>query len=903
MLESRHHLHALFEPVSVLLVVGAIRPTWLRPLGEGLEQASVPVRVVDLDGRPVGRRSRQAERGSPLPRGGLAVLAVAPEELGRALERAAGHGAAWVSLLSEPPDAAAAIAWTAQARALGLRLLGPGTMGFARPALRLNAGRAGALPAAGAVALVSQSGALNASVLDWVADHAAGFSLVVSLGAEVDVDLAQVLDFLSADPQTQAVVVYLEAVRDARAFISALRALALLKPVIVLKGHRDDRVPDVVGTHSGALCGADAIHAAALRRAGAIQIRFFQQMFTAARVLTAHPGPLGRRLGLVANGKGPAVLLADQASFAGLRLPPPGDATRRVLAGLSGRGGLEPANPLDLGIDANPADYALALRALADDPSIDGLIVALSPHGGVDIDGITQAVIAARHELRKPVFACWLGDRRLRDAVRALEQAGIPAYPVPEAAIDAYATVSAFHENQRLLQQVPRPLPAHEAPDVDRARVLIASALAAGRQVMVDAEAAELLAAFRIPVVPTRLARTADDAVRLAVDAGFPVALKIAAPELEHKHDAGGVALDVRSAAELRARYHEILDAVAASHPGLHPEGVTVQPMRKGRRARELYAGLLRDPVFGPVIAFGAGGTLVESVRDLTLELPPLNRFLARSMIDRTRIGATLGEAHGAPVLDPAALEALLVAVSEMACELPWIAAMDINPIIVDDEGAVAVDARIVLDAAPGDDPPRHRHLAIVPWPGHLARPIRASDGSALLLRPIQPEDADLLQAFVRGLSPESRYLRFISALSELPRRLLIRYTQIDYDREVALVAVAPDADPRGRIVGVVRYLLDADRACCEFAITLADAWQGRGLGLTLMRAIVEAARSRGLRRIDGHVLASNTRMLSLLRRIGFQVKTDRDDPTMKLVWLDLGAAGGVAPLPQPAAL
>jgi acetyltransferase len=919
-MEARHLLHGLFEPASVLLVVGDERPRWLRSLGEGLEQAVVPLRVVDLQGRPVGRHSRQAAREELPPAAGMALIAVAPPEVPRALVLAASRGARWATLMSTPGDRAQAGEWLAQARALGMRVLGPATLGYARPALRLNAGRAGALPAAGGVALVSQSGTLNAAVLDGVADYAPGFSLVVSVGAEADVDMAQVLDFLSADAQTEAVVVYLEAVTRARSFMSALRALALLKPVIVLKGHRDEHAPWPALTHSGALWRSDAVYAAALRRAGAIPIRYFQQMFTSARVLATQPGPLGRRLGVIANGKGPAVLLADLVAQADLALPEPGAPTRALLAGLPGPPGREPANPVDLGIDATPADYTLALRALAADPVIDGIVVALAPHRGVDVEGITRAVITARAELRKPLFACWMGEHRLRSLAQALEAAGVPAYAFPEGAIDACATVFAWHENQRLLQQVPRPLPDHRPPDLAAARGLVDAALAAGRRVLDEVESLALLRAFHVPVLPTTLARTADDAVRLAQQAGFPVAMKVAATAVAHKSDAGGVALNVRNAAEARARFHEILDAVRAARPDFHPEGLSVQPMRSGRGARELHVGVLRDPAFGPVIVFGAGGTRIETVRDIAFELPPLNRYLARRLIERTRIAAALRpaaavgprarQAAGAEALpderDVGALEALLVSVSEMACDLPELLEMDINPVIVDEEGVVAADARVVLEPAADPHAPRHGHLAIVPWPGHLAREFVAIDGGRAQLRPIQPEDADLLQAFVRGLSAESRYLRFISVLSELPPRLLVRYTQIDYDREFALVALAPAADPRGRIVGVVRYLLNVDRESCEFAITLADDWQGRGLGATLMRSIVGAACAKGLRTIEGHVLATNTRMLALMRRLGFEVKSDRDDPTMKRVWMDFPAGppeGGVAgPNPAPAA-
>ncbi len=386
---------------------------------------------------------------------------------------------------------------------------------------------------------------------------------------------------------------------------------------------------------------------------------------------------------------------------------------------------------------------------------------------------------------------------------------------------------------------------------------------------------------------------------------GFPVAMKIVSYDVTHKSDVGGVVLNVRNAAEVRAQYGEIIAAVRRAQPKARIEGVTVQAMRRSRFARELYVGVYRDPLFGPVIAFGAGGTRIEVVRDTTIEFPPLNRFLARRMIERTRVAESLGAFRGAPEVDLEVLEALLVRVSEMVCELPWIAEMDINPAIADENGVVAVDARIVIDPAAGNLPVRYAHMAIMPYPAHLTQVRSAPDGQFYTIRPIQPEDADRLQAFMRALSPESRYFRFISTLSELTPKMLVRYTQIDYDRELALVAVqqrdplavppegaggaggSEDVDEE-RIIGVVRYLLNPDRETCEFAIAIADDWQGKRLGSTLMRAIIEAARNKGLRRIEGYVLGSNARMLGLMTYLGFKVETDRDDPSMKIVGMAL---------------
>jgi acetyltransferase len=427
--------------------------------------------------------------------------------------------------------------------------------------------------------------------------------------------------------------------------------------------------------------------------------------------------------------------------------------------------------------------------------------------------------------------------------------------------------------------------------------MLIESVLSERRQVLTEMESKALLGAFHVPVTRTVIARSPTEAIVVAEQIGFPIAMKISSVDVTHKSDVGGVVLNVRNAAEVRAQYNEILASVRRARPEARIDGVTLQAMRRAKFGREVYVGVFRDPLFGPVIAFGAGGNRIEVVRDTTLEFPPLNRFLARRMIERTRVAESLGEFRGAPPIDFEQLETLLVRVSEMVCELPWIAEMDVNPVIADQDGVVAVDARIVVDPAIGASPKRYAHLAILPYPADLVQVRSSPDGQFYTIRPIQPEDADRLQAFVRSMSDESRYFRFISTLAELTPKMLVRYTQVDYDRELALVAVvgpetalAGSAEPQEeRIVGVVRYLLNPDRDTCEFAVAIADDWQGKRLGSTLMRAIVEAARAKGLKRIEGYVLAANAKMLGLMSYLGFSIQTDREDPTMKIVSMSLG--------------
>jgi len=889
--EHRHYLSPLFEPSSILAIVDGEPPLpWIAHLLGRLAGSGVRHTLLDAHDAVT----------PPQADFDLALIAVAPAKVGAAAGRAAALGCRAAAVLTPDVDPGDAQRCRDLARAAGMRLLGPGTMGFVRPSLGLDASRMGPMPVAGNVALVSQSGVLAGAILDWAGAGAGGFSLAVSLGAELDVDVAQVLDYLANDGRTKSVVLYLEAVHRPRAFMSALRALATVKPVVVLKGHRDDGARARAQTHSGAICAPDAIYSAALRRAGAVQVRLMTQIVNAARILASRDWPVGRRLAVLGNGSGPAALAADMAGWNAIALPAPGeDCVRALVERLPGR---PPGNPLNLGVEAGPREFADALGILGRDPGSDAMLVMFAPHAGVDPAAVTEAVALAARGLRKPLFACWMGDATVRPLWKTLDDAGVPVFRTPESAVDAYATLAAFHQNQQLLQQTPRSLSDMSPPDLDGARTLIEGVIAERRQVLTEMESKALLGAFHVPVTRTVLARSATEAIVIGEQIGFPLVMKVASQDITRKSDVGGVALDVRSAAEVRAQFAQIVAAARRARPAARIDGVTLQPMRGGSGARELYAGVFRDPLFGPVIAFGAGGRRLEVVRDITLEFPPLNRFLARRMIERTRVSEALGPFRGAPAIDFEQLERLLVRVSEMVCELPWIAEVDVNPVIADERGVVAVDARVVVDPAAGRQAARYAHLAILPYPAQLTQVRTSPDGRSYTIRAIRPEDADLLQRFVREMSEESRYFRFVSSIQELTPRMLVRYTQVDYDRELALVAVVgadegpagagePGGDQAGgqeRIVGVVRYLLNPDGDTCEFAIAIADDWQGKRLGSTLMRAIVDAARAKGLRRIEGYVLANNTRMLALMGRIGFRIASWREDPTMKLVSMSL---------------
>ena len=891
---DKHYLTPLFEPQAVVVFCGrkgepASQTAQGRALYELLRAQRYAGTLRFLDIGTTGTLGDLAQT-----RADLAIIALPPKDVAAALEVAGRMTCRAALVISNGLSAEKSAELRKIAQREGVLLLGPNSLGFQRPKFNLNASAAGPLARVGSLGVVCQSGALTAAMLDWARSNAVGFSLVASIGPHTDVDITQVLDYLANDPQTQSIIVYLEGIGSARRFMSALRSAAIAKPVVVLKAGRARGGNEAAQTHSAASVGSDEVFDAALRRAGAVRVRSFVELFSAAKCLASRYRPVGPRLAIVTNGGGPGVLAADWVNEIALQL---GKLSPESIAAL------KPLLPdvaalcdlIDISEDATPEHYAAAIRIANADKAVDGVLAIHSPKTGVDPVAVARAVAAMLPTTYKPLLSCWMGDATMADARVLLNDAGIASFRTPEAAVGAFGNIATFYQNQRLLQQTPPPLSTLAKPDIEGARLLIESVLAERRKVLTEMESKTLLSSFHVPVTQTILARTPNEAMMIATQLGFPVALKIDSPDIAHKSDVQGVALNLMSGTSVRETWTDMVDRVKLQVPDARINGVTVQKMARARRGREISIGVVTDDPFGPVIVFGAGGVMIELIADRAMELPPLNQFLARRLVERARVAETLAEWRGAGAADIGALEQILLRVSEMVCALPQLREMDINPIIVDEHGAIAVDARIVVDGAPQasiGSPGQYAHLAILPYPSRHEQVWTLRGGDTCLVRPIRPDDAEMLQALVRGLTPESRYFRFVSSFSELPATMLSRFTLIDYDREMALVAIMRErvAGPDGalvehdRIVGVSRYVITPDQTSCEFSLVVAEDMKGRGLGSRLMESIMDVARERGLSEIDGLVLRGNAGMLKLMRGMGFAVKRYDEDPDFALV-------------------
>jgi acetyltransferase len=767
------------------------------------------------------------------------------------------------------------------ARRNRIRVLGPNCIGLLRPSHGLNASFGNDQVRPGNVALVSQSGAVCTAMLDWSGPRRLGWSAVVSLGAAADVDFGDVLDWLALDPKTQSILLYVEGVRDARRFMSGLRAAARLKPVIVVKTGLYPAGSRAAKSHTGAWVGSSEVFRAVLERGGAVQVERLAHLFAAAQVFGAGRRLAGNRVAIITNGGGPGVMAADRTVELGLKLAQFSDETRVSLeAALPDH--WSHGNPVDVIGDTTPERYRAAVDAVLADEGVDGVLCILAPLATSDPTAIAEQVVAASKETRKPVLTSWMGATRVSDAHALFSENGVPHFESPEVAVAALSFLGEQQRNQKLLMQSPGPLSRQLPPDIDGARLIIEGVMAEGRRGLNPIEAKAVLAAFRIPATQAVLARSPNEALIAAETLGFPVVLKICSRDIRRKSDVDGVRINIVDALAVRRAFTELTERAAKLSPEAHIDGVTVEHMVPTRAARELMIGVGRDPIFGPVISFGAGGVDHEALEDRALGLPPLNAFIIQTMIEHTRVARLMGAVGNIPAMNRQALARILQRVSEMVCELPEIIGMEINPLIGNDLDVIAVDARIKVAYRPPQQP-LYGHMAIHPYPQHLIERVPLPDGTDLTIRPIRPEDAEMEQNFVRGLSEQTKYYRFMQAIKELSPETLVRFTQIDYDREMALIGVL-EQDGREIEVGVARYMTRPGGDTCEFALVVADDQRNRGIGARLMRSLMQNARDKGLRIMEGEVLSANSRMLALVKSLGFRIESDRTDPSLKLV-------------------
>jgi len=864
---TTRNFDALFAPAAIALIGASRRPGSVGDvLAANLLAGGFPgeLMFVNPDGQPV--RGRETARSvAALPRvPDLAVIATPADSVPGLVSELGARGCRAAVVISagfEGDDAQCAARRQAlldAAKPHLLRIVGPNCLGLLSPGRGVNASFARAMPPAGSIALVAQSGAVAAAALDWAPAHGLGFSHVVTLGNSLDADVGDLLDFLGRDPATSAILLYVESLTDARKFMSAARAAVQAKPVRVLKGGRSDPGAKAAFSHTRALAGADAVYSAAFRRAGVLQVDGLEALFDTALALCDAHGVAPRTLAILTNGGGAGVLAADALDRAGGGLAPLSPETQAALRGLLPASGAC-ANPVDLLGDARPELYASALAALLDAPEVEAVLVINCPTAVADSGEAAEAVVTAAQGSAKPVLAAWLGEAGVAVGRARLNAAGIPTYGSPEAAVRAFVRLD---EARRLHDQL------LEAPDggdgevdADRARAIVAKALAAGRDALDPLEVQGVLQAYGVPILETRIAGTPAEAGGVAEALGAPVALKIVSPDISHKSDVGGVQLGLcgREATEQAAE--AMRSRLQAARPEARLEGFLVQPLLSRPKAQEVLAGLVRDPTFGPVVVVGHGGVAVEVLADRALALPPLNLALARDQIARTRVSRLLGGYRDRPPADLDALARILVALGRLATDIPEIAEMDLNPLLCDDAGALAIDARIGVR---GGDAATAR-AAILPYPSHLRRTGEVA-GESLILRPIRPVDAPRLIEMIDRCTPEDRRLRFCGGMLHLNPALARQLCQIDYDRHMALVL----ENPAGEILGVGRLVEDPQGDSAEFALIVRSDRQNQGLGRRLLQAVLDYGRERGLREVWGDVAGDNPRMLGMTHAFGF---------------------------------
>ncbi len=766
-----------------------------------------------------------------------------------------------------------------------LRIVGPNCLGVVVPGVGLNASFVHRMALPGKLAFISQSGAIMTAVIDWANGRRIGFSHLISLGAMSDVDFGDLLDYLAQDHETSAVLLYVESIRHARKFMSAARMAARIKPVIVVKGGRNAHAAQAVASHTGNLAGADAVYDAAFRRAGMLRVDSLTELFDAVETLAHSPRIFGDRLALLTNGGGIGVLAVDDLVRVGGRPAPLEPATRQALAER-----LTPLctvdNPVDILGDAPPDRYRAAMEVLIKAREVDAVAVFNCPIAVTTGLDAAQAVIDAIGNSRRPVLTNWLGIDAAGPARRLFAEHHIPTYATPDQLVRAFMHMVNFRRNQRLLLETPASLPEHFLPAAAPARRLLQEAVETGNAWLDPTATATLLDHYQIACVETLPAADADAAAHQAERLPAPYALKIVSPDIVHKSAVGGAALNLQTPAAVREAATAMHERLTAKMPSARLSGFIVQPMVRRAHAHELICGVSHDPTFGPVVLFGQGGTTVELVKDTAFELPPLNMTLACSLIDRTRVSQLLDGAPGLPRAHRDAIALTLIKLAQLVADQDIVQEIEINPLLADERGVLALDARVRLGA-----PTQGARFAIRPYPQELERPFKLVDGQEMLLRPIQPEDEPALVRLFESLTDEERYMRFFSPMPKFPHQLAARMSQIDYDREMALLIAERKPPGQAEIVGGARIAGDPNNERAEFGISVRHDYAGQGLGTRLMHAIIDYTRSRGYREIYGEIMAQNQPMLRICRELGFTIKSSPEGPAIRRATLALEAA------------
>jgi len=811
----------------------------------------------------------------------LALILTPTRLLRKTLVQCARKGIKVAIVMSGMPNASALHRY---ARRLGLRLLGPYCTGLIRPHLGLNASYSANRIAAGSLAVITQSASFGAALVDWAEASHVGFSALLSTGADTDIRLADLLDLLADDHHTQAIIVFLDHIRGSRALLSALSATARIKPVVLMKSTQDGaRYCDAL-THTGQVYSSDSVLQAALARAGVVRVRTFSNLFAAAKILASELRTQGKRLAIVSNGAAPAMLACERIESKGFRLPLLDNAYGAPLKKQLGKD-YSGNNPIVLR-NASQLDthYPIAITALRDSGEFDAVLAIFVPDSRNDPADIARAVLSLPTS-SIPLLTCWMGEASVGESRTVFADAGVASFRTPEAATDSFDFLHRYFVGQQQLLQLPNPASRHTRADVGSARELVRQELADGARVMEPQKTRQIMSLFDIDVLPAARAESLEQALSAAHDIGFPVVMKLDSPNIACKAAVVRTQLNIDNPQQLRNAWSTIKQRLSERRPDARFRGVLVEKMLRCENARSLAVSISRDAAFGPVLTVGIGGTLTALIQTRNVQLPPLNKFLIDDLLSNSELAAYMGEFRHCPAVGTAATSHTLRQLSELACELPDVFSLDINPLIVSDTQAIALDVQIVIEKPPTQQ--RYAHLAIHPYPWQWVRQVSLKQGHKIKLRPIRPEDGESIRTLVREMSPESRFFRFMHALNELSPKMIAQFTKLDYDRQMAFVAVTGD----GTVIGVSRYTINNHQQHGEFAVSVSDQWQGIGVASALMRLLIEHAESRNLVSLHGDVLRTNKAMHRLMKSQGFNSSLDKDDPEVLIYRLMLPVA------------